>query len=189
MSEYDAIYFSSRDEWRKWLLNNHDSSKGIWVGYFKKKTGKPTITALEGVEEALCFGWINATVHKIDEERYIQWYLPRKSDTIWSKVSKDAALRMIRAGKMTPAGTAKIEAAKKTGAWQTAYTSKVRTPVPSDLREALAKNLVAEQNFLSFANTYNNTYVGWVEEAKTEATRLKRIIKTVDNAAKNIKQL
>ncbi len=189
MDKLDAIYFSSRDSWRKWLIDNHAESPGIWVGYYKQKTGKPTISVMEGVEEALCFGWINSTIHSIDEERYIQKYLPRKNDNIWSKVSKDAAERMIKAGKMTQSGFAKIEAAKKKGAWQTAYTSKQRLDIPEELQRALKRNPSANLNFANFANTYNNMYVGWVNDAKTEGTRKRRIEKVVNNAEKDIKQL
>lgn len=189
MDEFNAIFFPSRGEWRKWLLENYKKSTGIWVGYYKKKTGKPTISVTEGVEEALCFGWINSTIHSLDDERYIQKYLPRKSDSTWSKVSKDAAKRMIRAGKMTEAGLAKINAAKKTGAWQSAYTSKFRMHVPDELNKALEQNPLAKQNFIHFANTYNNMYIGWIMAAKTETTRKKRIEKVVKNSENNIKQV
>lgn len=187
MERRNAIFFQSRDEWREWLEAHHDQSKGVWFGYYKKDADKPTVTMTDAVEEALCFGWINSRVYSLDEDRYIQRYQPRADDSVWSKLNKDAAERLIAAGRMTAAGLAKIEAAKRTGAWQAAYTSRRADPVPADLAAALAANPTAQANFEKFANIYHNGYVGWVAAAKTDVTRQERIAKVVASAAANTK--
>ncbi|UCG35511.1 MAG: YdeI/OmpD-associated family protein [Candidatus Omnitrophota bacterium] len=189
MKSEKPLYFKNRNEWRKWLKQNHKKSDGVWLMYYKKHTGKPSITHTEGVEEALCFGWIDSRINRIDEQRYIQKYTPRRKNSFWSKINKQAAEKLTRQKKMTKAGLIKIQEAKRSGKWDKAYTSKKKWPMPPDLKKALVKNKKAWKNFQNFANSYQNMYAGWVSSAKTEKTKKQRIKKIIKLAAINQKML
>lgn len=181
------LFFENRQEWRKWLKKNHQKAKEVWLLYYKKHTGKPSISHEQAVEEALCFGWIDSQVKRIDEQRFIQKYTPRSDKSVWSKINKDTAERLIKERKMTLTGMAKIVVAKKKGSWQAAYTSKKKLPIPKELKEILIENKIAWKNFRHFANTYQNMYVGWVVDAKTSITKRKRIKVVFENSLKNKK--
>jgi uncharacterized protein YdeI (YjbR/CyaY-like superfamily) len=181
------IHFRNRQKWRSWLARNHDREKEVWLTYYKKHTRMRGVTHEEAVAEALCFGWIDSKVRAIDDERFMQKYTPRKGDSVWSLINKKVAMRMMREGKMAKAGLATIKAAKKSGRWSSAYTSRWRMAVPPDLKGALMENERAWRHFRDFANTYQNMYVGWVNEAKTEGTRNRRMREVVKRASRNQK--
>jgi uncharacterized protein YdeI (YjbR/CyaY-like superfamily) len=129
----------------------------------------------DAVAEALCFGWIDGKLKSIDEDRFILRYSPRKAKSVWSKINKEKAEKLIASGRMTADGLAKIEEAKKNGYWDAAYTNRTKYEMPDDLKKALIEDIDAWNNFENFANSYRNMYIGWVIGAKTEATRQKRI--------------
>ncbi len=99
-----TLYVTTRDEWRSWLEENHKSEKEIWLIYYKKHTGKPRIPYDDAVEEALCFGWIDSIIKRIDEEKYTQKFSPRKQNSAWSDLNKKRVKKLIEEGKMTKAG-------------------------------------------------------------------------------------
>jgi len=181
------LYVTSREEWREWLENNYDKEKEVWLIYYKKHTGKARIPYDDAVEEALCFGWIDSIVKRIDEEKYIQKYTPRKDKSIWSELNKARARKMIKQKRMTEAGLAKIDAAKKNGEWQKKISNIDATELPPDLKKALAANKKAKENFAGFTPSQRKQYVWWILSAKREETRKKRVMETVKRAAKNIK--
>jgi uncharacterized protein YdeI (YjbR/CyaY-like superfamily) len=183
----NALLFRNKEEWRRWLEENHLKSKEIWLIHYKKSSNKISINHSEAVEEALCFGWIDSILKRIDEGKFILRYTPRKNKSVWSKINKDTAERMILQGKMTQAGLEKISSAKKNGLWKAAYTNKIRDKLPSDLEKALFLDKVALNNFQNFANSYRNMYIGWVNNAKTDATRTKRINEVVKRSRENKK--
>ncbi len=187
MNESISLYFKNRNEWRKWLENNYRNTKEVWLIHYKKPSNKKSISHIEAVEEALCFGWIDSKLKKIDEERFILRYSPRKPKSVWSKINKEKAEELIASGKMTQAGLDKIKDAKKQGLWDTAYTNLVKDRLPSDLKNSLMENKTAWNNFQRFANSYRNMYIGWVKGAKTQETRERRISEVVKRAAKNKK--
>jgi uncharacterized protein YdeI (YjbR/CyaY-like superfamily) len=182
-----ALLFKNRDEWRSWLEKNHTIFNGVWLIHYKKSSGNDSLNHFNAVEEALCFGWIDSKLKKIDDERFILKYSPRKSKSVWSKINKETAEKMISLGKMTQSGFDRIEDAKKQGFWDTAYTSLVKERLPSDLKKALIGNKTAWINFQHFANSYRNMYIGWVKSAKTKETRKKRISEVVKRSLKNKK--
>ena len=102
----NSIYLKTRQEWREWLEKNHANVNEIWLVHYKKSTGKPTISYGESLEEALCFGWIDSLVKKIDEERYAQKFTPRKKNSQWSDTNKSKVIRLVKEGKMSDAGFA-----------------------------------------------------------------------------------
>src|SRR5690242_14390957 len=113
----NSTHPKSRAAWRKWLETNHARAEGVWLISYKKATGKPRLTYDEAVEEALCFGWIDSKPGKLDEERSMLWFAPRKSGTGWSKLNKERVDKLIQAGSMASAGLARVESAKKDGSW------------------------------------------------------------------------
>jgi uncharacterized protein YdeI (YjbR/CyaY-like superfamily) len=184
-----VLIFKGREQWRLWLEKNHDRQTCVWLTFYKKASGKKGITLGEAVEEAMCFGWIDGKLRKIDEDSFVVRFSPRKENSVWSKINRERAEKLIASGRMTSTGLAKIDKARKSGRWKDAYTNKVRDAVPADLVEALRAEKKAWENFQAFANTYSNMYVGWVTSAKTDEVRRKRIMKIVEQSLQNKKQL
>jgi len=182
-----ALFFKDRNEWRKWLEKNYSKESEAILIHYKKSSGKEGLNHFDAVEEALCFGWIDSKLRRIDEERFMLRYTPRKEKSVWSKKNKDTAERMVQSGKMAESGFEKIELAKKHGLWDAAYTNLVKERLPSDLKKALMKDNIAWKNFQSFANSYRNTYIGWVKNAKIETTRNRRINEVVTRSKDNKK--
>ena len=179
--------FQDRKEWRMWLEKNHSSEKEVWVIIQKKKSGRNGLKYEEAVEEAVCFGWIDSKMQSINAESFRQRFSPRRKNSIWSKKNKETANKMIRAGKMTESGYAAINVAKQNGNWYAAYSSKTAPTIPGDLAEALKENEPAWRNFSKFSNSTRLQYIYWVESAKKDETRQKRIVAVVEKAAHNIK--
>lgn len=184
MEKIKPIYFKNRGEWRRWLLENHDKEKEVWVLLYKKHVNKESLSYKDGVEEALCFGWIDGKMKRIDDEKHMQRFCPRTPKSPWSQINKDLALKLIKEKKMTRAGIAAIEVAKKNGNWQDAYTSLSASQMPKELEMALKKNKTSWSNFQNFANSYKNMYIGWVNNAKRPETKEKRIEEVVSRSAK-----
>ncbi len=178
-----TLYVTDREKWRAWLKKNHERQKEVWLIYYKKHSGKPRIPYDDAVEEALCFGWIDSTVRKLDEERYAQRYTPRNDRSIWADSNIRRAKRMIRQGRMTEAGLAKFRLAGTKKAAIVHATLRM----PADLKEALAADEKAYENFRKLAPSYRKIYIWWVTSAKKEETRSRRIRKAVELAAKNRK--
>ena len=180
-------HFKNRAEFRKWLEKNHVKQTELWILFYKVHTNKKCVRYAEAVEEALCFGWIDGIVKRIDDERNAQRYTPRKAKSIWSKVNKERAKRMIDAGKMTDAGLVKIKEAKKSGWWQNAYTtSRGDYEMSEEMKKVLMSDKEAWKNFQNFGKSYQNTYIFWVNYAKREETKKKRIQLVLERAKKNI---
>jgi uncharacterized protein YdeI (YjbR/CyaY-like superfamily) len=180
------FYAPDRRAWRAWLEQHHATAPGVWLIYYKKGSGKPRVAYADAVEEALCFGWIDSRPNAIDEERYMQLFSPRKPHSIWSRLNKQRAEKLIAEGLMTSAGMAKIEAARADGSWDT-YEAVEALTMPSDLKKALAANPTARKNFAAFSNTSKKIILHWVASAKRPETRARRIEETVRLAAQNLK--
>ena len=180
-------HFKSRDDFRKWLEKNHAKQTELWILFYKVHTKKKCVRYAEAVEESLCFGWIDGIVKRIDDEKHVQRFTPRKAKSIWSKVNKERAKRMIDAGKMTDAGLVKIKEAKKSGWWQNAYTtSRGDYEMSEEMKKVLMSDKEAWKNFQNFGKSYQNTYIFWVNYAKREETKKKRIQLVLERAKKNI---
>jgi len=177
----------NRDDWRSWLEENHTSQKEIWLVFFKKHTGKPSLSYDDAVEEALCFGWIDGIMKRIDDEKHAIRYSPRKNKSVWSKSNKKRVERMIKQGRMTEAGLAKVKAAKESGEWHNTTLREDLMEIPHDLKKALATNKQAHENFNNLAPSYKKQFIYWITDAKKEETRQKRIKETVRLAAENKK--
>jgi uncharacterized protein YdeI (YjbR/CyaY-like superfamily) len=170
------LYFTDRHQWRDWLEENYKSQKEAWLVYYKKHTKKPTIPYSDAVEEAICFGWIDSTVNRMDEEKYKQRYTPRHLKSIWSDSNVKRAEKMIKAGKMTKIGLDKYKAGLRdnTKLLESGITSNKGIIIPEGLEEGLKKNKKAWENFNNFAESYKKRYIFWYLDAKREETKKKR---------------
>jgi len=175
MDHKHAIHFRDRKTWQRWLERNHDKETEVWLLHYKKHSGRTGVRHEEAVEEAICYGWIDSKLRSVDEEKYALKYSPRRKGSVWSEINKRTALAMIDKGKMTKAGMARIQEAKSNGKWASAYSSKARPPIPKDLAKALAGNRLARENFHRLPNSHKTQYVFWIQSAKREDTRKKRI--------------
>ena len=188
--DYKATHPKTRGQWRKWLEKNHSTAPGIWMIYYKKETGKRKFDMADAVEEALCFGWIDSVAQKLDDERSMQKFTPRKPKSIWSKINKKRIEKLIEQKLMKPAGLATIERAKENGSWDTLNSSDLHTDnnsMPDDLEKALSKNKKALANFLAFPPSYRKRFLFWIDSAKTPLTKAVRIKQTLLMAAANKK--
>ncbi len=173
------LYVANRDQWRHWLCRHHATQTGIWLLFYKKQTGRPTIAYEAAVEEALCFGWIDGVIKKIDEARYARKFTPRRAGSGWSALNRKRAERMIRQGRMTEAGLAKINAAKKSGLWDKDPRPAISFDVPPELAKALAGNKKAKESFEKLAPSYRRHYIAWIAVAKRPQTRKRRIAESI----------
>lgn len=188
--EYKTTHPKNRRQWRQWLEKNHSVSPGIWMIYYKKETGKPRVNYDEAVEEALCFGWIDSLPRKLDTERTMLKFTPRKSKSVWSRLNKKRIEKLVRENKMTAAGYAVIELAKKNGSWDTLNatdTAAENNQIPADLEKLLLKNKKAKENFRNFSVSIRKQFLYWIDSAKRPETRLARIQQTVLMSASNKK--
>jgi len=178
--------FRNREELRAWLWENHRSSAGIYLVYYKKGSGQASVSYNEAVEEALSFGWIDSTAHAVDKDRYMQLFTPRKTGSSWSRLNKERVGRLISEGRITPAGLEKVEAARRDGSWEMLDAIE-NLAVPADLREALSEYPEAFLVFKGLPDSTRKNIVRWIGSAKRIETRYKRIEKTVLALGQNIR--
>lgn len=174
------LYFKDRSEWRKWLKENYNSFTEVWLIYYKKHTGKPRIPYDDAVEEALCFGWIDSTVKRIDDEKYSQKFTPRRERSVWSELNKKRVKELIDNGLMTEAGLEKVEKAKSSGDWDRGYPER---DIPADCPELTAalKNFPeAGKNFNALPPSQKKLYITWITSAKREETKRRRLEEALD---------
>ena len=176
------VHFKTRTQWRRWLERNHDRATEIWLLYYKKHTGRPSVPYDDAVEEALCFGWIDGKVRTRDAETYMQRYTPRKPRSVWSALNRRRAQRMIRAGLMSEAGLSKIRDAKRGGQWDQAVRPSRPPKMATDVKAAVDAAPPARAHFEAFAPSYRTQYLWWIESAKKPETRARRIQKVVEAA-------
>jgi uncharacterized protein YdeI (YjbR/CyaY-like superfamily) len=178
-----TFYAKDRDAWRAWLKRNHQKVAEIWLIYYKKHTRQPSIAYVHAVEEALCFGWIDGIVKRIDEQRYAQRFTPRRANSKWSELNRHRARRLIAEGRMTSAGEAVLPVDLMAGAEErlgTRSRSDWADVVPGDLLAALLENRTALAYFERLAPSYRRQYVGWIASAKREETRRKRLREAIE---------
>ncbi len=166
------------------MEQNSGNAIGVWLVYYKVKSGKPSVRYSEAVKEALCFGWIDSKVKSLDAESYRQIFTPRKPKSVWSKLNKQYIEELIAEGKMTEAGLEKIIAAKQDGSW-TSLDLIEALVIPPDLKEALETDDTANSNFAAFNKTTKKNILFWIQSSKRPETRLSRIEKTICAAAQN----
>lgn len=184
LDEAPLVEVHDREAWRSWLEANHATSKGAWMVTWRSRSGRVGLEYEAAVEEALCFGWVDSTAGRVDDERGKLYFAPRKARSAWSASNKARAVRLIAEGLMTPAGLTVIERAKATGSW-TVLDSVERLEVPQDLAAALAASPPAATSFAAFPASVRKQHLAWVATARRPETRTDRIARIADAAARN----
>ena len=173
-----------RAGWRAWLIANHATSSGVHLVSWRRASGRTSVAYEEAVEEALCVGWIDSVAGRLDEERSLQWFSPRRSTSGWARTNKARVERLIAAGLMLPAGLDAIDEAKRNGSW-TRLDDVENLVVPGDLAAALAANPPAREHWDAFSRSGRRALLDWISQAKRPETRARRIAEAAESAAQN----
>jgi uncharacterized protein YdeI (YjbR/CyaY-like superfamily) len=178
----DRVYAADRAAWRAWLETHAETAAAVWLVFYKKGSGQPSITWDEAVEEALCFGWIDSKANPIDDLRYRQYFSPRKPTSVWSKINKARLERLITDGLMREPGLRAIERAKANGSWSVLDDVEALV-IPDDLAAAFAESPGARDAFERLSRTNRRNILQWIATAKRPQTRAKRIAAAVSGGA------
>jgi uncharacterized protein YdeI (YjbR/CyaY-like superfamily) len=179
LSESERVFARDRSEWRRWLEENFARREEIWLVFYKKDSGKQTVTYDHAVEEALCFGWVDGMKKKVNEECYSFRFTPRKAKSAWSKSNIQRAERLIAEGRMTPAGL------KAYNAGHRREVAPMPTGLPRVFEDKFRKQRAAWANYQKFPPGYRRMTAGWVASAKKEETRTKRLEKLIEHSVRN----
>lgn len=185
-AEYPVKFFTSQKDFEKWLSKNYEKS-GIWLKFAKKKSGIVSLSYDEALDIALCYGWIDSQAKSLDEKYYLQKFTPRGSKSNWSKINTEHIARLTKEGKMQPFGIAAVNAAKKDGRWERAYSSSQTMSVPEDFLNLLSKNKNAEAFFktLSKTNVYAIAFrIATAKKDETKKRRMEQIIAMLERGEK-----
>jgi len=183
----EAVLFPSAGDWTAWLARNHATSAGVWLRLAKKGSDLRSVSYVEALEAALCYGWIDAQKKGESERAWLQRFTPRGDKSIWSKLNREKAAALIRAGRMQPAGLKQVERARKDGRWEAAYDSPGHAEPPADFASALERNARAKAFFqaLDRANRYAILFrIQTVKKAETRARRIRQFIEMLERHAK-----
>lgn len=185
-NETEIFYPATKDDWRQWLEEHHLNKQSVWVVFYRKHSGRPSLLWQEAVEVALCYGWIDSKKIKIDDETSHQFFTKRKPKSIWSKINKDKVELLMQQGLMSEAGLKSVQLAKDNGSWSS-YDAVEAMVIPPYLEIALKQYANAYNNFQSFSKSTKKILLYWVLSAKREETRTKRIESIVAAAENNQK--
>ena len=182
----DTFIASDREAWRAWLREHHATRIVVWLLLGKKSMEQPGVTYDEAVEEALCWGWVDGLVNRWDESRYAVRFTPRKPRSVWSASNVARVERMVAEGRMTPAGMALVDEAKRLGTWEEAASGRPDT-TPPDLLAALKEAPAASVQWDAWPTSPRRQYTYWVLDAKREETRARRVAEVVRRSAAGLK--
>ncbi len=175
----ETVFAKDRAGWRRWLKKNFARSEEIWLGFYKKASGKQTVSYDHAVEEALCFGWVDGMKKSLDEECYAFRFTPRKAKSAWSKSNLRRVERLIAEGKMTPAGLKAYHSIDRR------EVAPLPTELPKALEDIFRKQRAAWANYEKFPPGYRRVTAGWVASAKKEETQIRRLEKLMEHSARN----
>jgi uncharacterized protein YdeI (YjbR/CyaY-like superfamily) len=188
----ETLYIETRSKWREWLGKNQFAVNEIWLIYYKKHTGRKSVPYEASVEEALCFGWIDSIIKRLDGERYLRKFTPRTNTTNWSELNKRLATSLIKTGRMTEAGLNKIDLYLQTGKveWEKHATSKEKRTskglvMPEEILRVFSEQEPALDHFNGLPPSHKRQYIGWITSAKREETRKRRIAEAIKLLKKN----
>jgi uncharacterized protein YdeI (YjbR/CyaY-like superfamily) len=179
----DAIFFTTPAELRAWFEENHETASELWIGQYKKATKRPTITWAEAVDEALCFGWIDGKLQRIDDERHRQRFTPRRKGSNWSEVNIANVARLRKEGRMTPAGEAAFAARRAVEPGALTYERRHEAAFDAEQEAAFRANEGAWSWFERQSPSYRHMATFWVVSAKRPETRARRLRQLIDCAA------
>ena len=172
-----------RATWHDWLAEHGDHETEVWLVYYKASTGKPTISYNDSLEEALCFGWVDSIIQKIDEEKYARKFTPRKAGSKWSELNKHLVAKLVREGRMTEAGLAKADFPLAEA--PSSRPKRPELPLPDWLKAGLMTSPKAWENFSNLPPSHRRNYIAWISDAKREETRQRRIQEAIGRLEKN----
>lgn len=181
------LYFKTDIDWRAWLNENHATSKGVYLILYKVSSNEPSMRWEEAVKVALCYGWIDSTVKRLDEERRQQYFTPRKPKSVWSKLNKSYIKELTKENLIHVSGKSSIKIAKENGSWD-ALNDVDNEVIPPNLQKVFDENPIAFKNYKGFAPSYRRSYLYWLYAAKREATQQKRIDEIIQLCTLNKKQ-
>lgn len=179
----NATFFKTPGDFRRWLKTHHASEPELWVGFYKRSTGRPSLTWPESVDEALCFGWIDGIRKKIDEASYVIRFSPRKPGSNWSNVNTRKADELIRAGRMQPAGRRAFEARDPARSGVYSFEQREHATLTPTQEKQFRANKAAWSFFEAQPPGYRKIAVFYVASAKRDATRARRLKILIDDSA------
>ena len=180
MTELQKIHFKTSADFNKWLRKNHNTNSGIWMIFYKKHTSTPCISYQDALDEALCYGWIDSLVKRVDEETYIRKFTPRNIKSNWSDVNKLKVLKLMNEHRMTIHGLNKIKEYRETGQinWDINHIKpheKKPLQIPEYINDILKNNALIQHRFEMLTPSQKRNYILWIANAKREDTRHRRI--------------
>jgi len=170
-----ALRVKSRMEWREWLEHNYSNRDEVWLVIYKKDSDKQTITKIEALDDAICFGWIDSLVKSIDDEKYMQKFTPRNPESQWSEINKKSVIKLEAAGLIAAPGQVLIDHARATGEWDVIRTSPKQLEISRELVSALDASIGLRQEWDKLPPSHQQQYLGWIAQAKREATCENRV--------------
>jgi len=183
VDDAERVHPENREQWRAWLAGHHAGRPGVWLVSWKKHTGRPRMSYDESVEEALAYGWVDSRPGRLDDDRTMLWFSPRKPGSAWSRPNKERVARLEAEGRMAPAGRRAVEVAKANGAWER-LDAVEDLVVPDDLAAAFAAHPGARERWEGFPRSARRGILEWIVQAKREETRRKRVEETAALAAR-----
>jgi len=186
LDDAQLVHADDRATWRAWLEANHATSSGAWLVTWRRRSGRLGLDYEAAIEEALCFGWVDSTAGRVDDDRGKLYFAPRKPRSGWAATNKARIERLLAEGRMAPAGVAAIDRAKANGSWEV-LDSAERLVVPADLAAALEAMPPAAANFAGFPPSARKQMLAWVALAMRPETRADRIRRVVDAAERNVR--
>jgi uncharacterized protein YdeI (YjbR/CyaY-like superfamily) len=183
----DLLYCRDAAQWRRWLQRHHQKETGVWLVYIKGQSTEQLLTYEESLDEALCFGWIDSLIRRIDETRYVRKFTPRKPVSKWSETNKKRIMELSKQGRMAEAGGVIVAKAMVNGSWDKLDRPLKPVKVPAILQKALVTNKKAKAYFDSLPSSHKARYVAWIANAKKQETierRTKECIRMLQNKLK-----
>lgn len=174
-----VTFFTDQYDFREWLEKNHDTQHELMVGYYKIRSGKPSITYPESLDQALCFGWIDGIRKSIDHESYCIRFTPRKPSSSWSQINIRKAEALIQQGLMKASGLKKFEKRKELQKTADSF-EEASTQFPPEIENIFIENSAAWEYFIAQSTYYQRMIIRWVMSAKQEQTRLLRLNKVIE---------
>ena len=179
----DPLFFATADDLRAWFAEHHESAPELFLGYWKKGTGKPTVTHTEAIEQALCFGWIDSIGRRIDDERYQVRFTPRRKGSVWSAVNLATIARLTEQGLMYPAGLRAFEERRPDRVATYSYEQPADAVLEPAQEERLKADPSAWEWFCAQSPSYRRAAVHWVTSAKRPDTRERRLAQLIKDSA------
>lgn len=176
----EYLEFADRTQWRTWLGEHHAEKNEAWLVQVKKGFEEAGLGYEAAVEEALCHGWTDGLLRRLDERRYLLRYTPRRRNSVWSMNNIRRVERLVREGRMTEAGLEKIAEAKENGQWDAAIRREQVDIIPPDLEEALHRREGAIEAYRALPASRKKRYIYWLQSAKRPATKRRRVERIVE---------